>query len=225
VKLQVAIRGFLMDWELRGHSPNTLRLYRSNLQTLAHWLAEQGVTGVEEVTIAHLRAFMLHTQQRPADASHPHKHPAADGRPVSTATLQSYVKSIKVLFHWLVDEEVLTRNPALRLQKPVGPKRVKVTFKPEHLTALISRIRRDDGYLAYRRACCRQTTYDARAGVPREAAMWPFPFPSTISVGAGEPPLGRVSCMQSSHMLEVRVLKFGRVLEAVARSTVHAQVT
>src|SRR5262249_39326549 len=137
MKIEAAIKGFLMDWELRQHSPNTLRLYRSNLRTLARWLEEeQGVREVEEVTIAHLRAFMLHTQQRPADASHPHKRPAADGRPVSTATLQSYVKSIKVLFHWLVDEEVLARNPALRLQKPSGAKRVKVTFKPEHLTAL-----------------------------------------------------------------------------------------
>ena len=88
------------------------------------------------MTIAHLRAFMPHTQQRPADAINPHKRPAADGRPVSAATLQSYVKSIKVLFHWLVEEEVLARNPALRLQKPAGPKRVKVTFRPEHLTAL-----------------------------------------------------------------------------------------
>ena len=32
---------------------------------------------------------------------------------MSTATLQSYVKSIAVLFHWLVEGEVLARNPAL----------------------------------------------------------------------------------------------------------------
>jgi integrase/recombinase XerD len=31
---------------------------------------------------------------------------------------------------------VLLKNPALRLQKPTGAKRVKVTFKPDHLTAL-----------------------------------------------------------------------------------------
>ena len=28
-----------------------------------------------------------------------------------------------VLFRWLVDEEVLARNPAQRLQKPLGEKR------------------------------------------------------------------------------------------------------
>jgi integrase/recombinase XerD len=55
-----------------------------------------------------------------------------------TASLQSYVKSIKVLFRWLVEEEVIVRNPTLRLQKPTGPKTLKVTFSDAHLNALFS---------------------------------------------------------------------------------------
>jgi len=136
MKVGSAIDGFLLDWELRGRSPATLRLYRSCLRVLARWLGDQGVAEVEEVTIAHLRAFMLHTQQRPADAENPKKQPAADGRTLMTASLQSYVKSIKVLFRWLMEEEAIVRNPALRLQKPTGPKRLKVTFSDAHLNAL-----------------------------------------------------------------------------------------
>src|SRR5215469_10015682 len=79
---------------------------------------------------------MLHTQQRPVDAVNPTKHAHPDGPRPSTATLQTYVKAIKVFFHWLVEEEAVARNPALRLQKPNGPKRVKVTFSHDHLNAL-----------------------------------------------------------------------------------------
>lgn len=61
MKLEAAIKGFLMDWELRGRSDKTLGLYRSTLLVFARWLAGEGVTDVEEVSIAHLRAFMLHT--------------------------------------------------------------------------------------------------------------------------------------------------------------------
>ena len=57
-----AVKGFLMDWELRGRSPATLRLYRSCLLVLSRWLEEQGVPNVEDVTVAHLRAFILDTQ-------------------------------------------------------------------------------------------------------------------------------------------------------------------
>ena len=38
------------------------------------------------------------------------------------------MKAIKVLFKWLIEEEGILKSPAPRLQKPIGPKRVKVTF-------------------------------------------------------------------------------------------------
>ncbi len=136
MKIEAAIEGFLMDWELRNRSAATLRLYRSCLGVFGRWLAGEGVHDAEEMTIAHLRAFMLHTQQRPADAVNPKKVPRRDGAKLSTASLVSYVKAIKVLCKWLVEEEVILRNPALRLMKPTGPKRVKVTFSHDHLNAL-----------------------------------------------------------------------------------------
>jgi integrase/recombinase XerD len=138
MKIQAAILGFLMDWELRNRSPKTLGLYRSCLGVFARWLEGEGVTEAEDVTVAQLRTFMLHTQQRAADSVNPNKPTRPDGATVSIATLQSYVKSIKVLFRWLTEEEVINRNPALRLQKPTGPKRVKVTFDHDQLIALFA---------------------------------------------------------------------------------------
>jgi site-specific recombinase XerD len=134
--VEAAIRGFLMDWELRGRSPATVRLYRSCLMVLARWLEDQGVAEADTVTITHLRAFILETQQRPAGSINPRRPQAADGRTPTPATLQSYVKAIKLLFRWLVDEEVISTNPALRLHKPTDVKRVVVTFSQEHLHAL-----------------------------------------------------------------------------------------
>jgi site-specific recombinase XerD len=98
MKLQAAIQGFLMDWELRNHSPNTLRTYRSQLRVVARWLDEQGVTDVEDVTITHLRAFLVHTQQRSAHSINPRRPGEASGQAPTVATLQGYVKAIKVLF-------------------------------------------------------------------------------------------------------------------------------
>jgi site-specific recombinase XerD len=136
MKVVTAIQGFLMDWELRGRSPKTIQLYRSCLMVLARWLEEQNITEVGDITITHLRAFILATQQRPAGSVNPKRPTHGTPRPVTPATLQSYVKAIKLLFRWLVDEEVIGRNPALRLYKPTEPKRVVVTFTHEHLNAL-----------------------------------------------------------------------------------------
>src|SRR5262249_31492104 len=97
---------------------------------------DQGVTRAEDVTVAHLRAFLLETQQRPAGSVNPRRPPVLDGHPPTPATLQGYVKVIKLLFKWLVEEEVIGRNPALRLYKPSDAKRVVVTFSHDHPNAL-----------------------------------------------------------------------------------------
>ncbi len=136
MKIQAAIQGFLMDWELRNHSPNTLRTYRSQLQVVGRWLEEQGVTDVEDVTISHLRAFLIYTQQRPASSINPRRPAELDGRRLTTATMQGYVKAMKVLFGWLAEEEVIARSPAARLQKPSGEKRFRISFSDDHLSTL-----------------------------------------------------------------------------------------
>ena len=136
MKLQTAITGFLLDWELRGRSQTTVRLYRSCLNVLARWLEDQGAADVEAITITELRGFMLATQQRPASSVNPRRPQSADGHTPSAATLQTYVKAIKLLFKWLVEEEVIAKNPALRLQKPMGEKRVRPTFTLEHINAM-----------------------------------------------------------------------------------------
>src|SRR5258708_4566499 len=137
MKLEAAIKGFLLDWQLRNRSAKTLYTYGSCLGIVGNWLAEQGLEDVEEVTIHHLRAFLLHTSQRPAGSVNPRRPANKDGKPPSVATLQGYVKVIKVWFHWLVDEEVIGKNPAQRLEKPQGEKRIMVSFSDEHLNQLV----------------------------------------------------------------------------------------
>src|SRR5271166_4759089 len=98
MKVVAAIQGFLMEWELRGRSSATVRLYRSCLMVVARWLEDQGITQVEEVTISHLRGFVLATQQRVAGSVNPHRTHPVDGHSPTPATVQSYVKAIKLLF-------------------------------------------------------------------------------------------------------------------------------
>lgn len=137
MSIAAAIEGFLMDWKLRGRSPATLRLYRSCLMILAQWLADQAIGDVTAVTVYQLRAFMVATQERPAGSINPRRPPAADGHTTTPATQQSYVKAIKVFFGWLVEEEIIAKNPALRLQKPASAKRIVRTLTPDQISALL----------------------------------------------------------------------------------------
>lgn len=136
MKLKNAVEGFLTDWQLRKRSTATIRLYRSCLMVLVKWLTDQDISDVESVTIHHLRAFMLDTQNRPAGSINPRRPTDNDGKPPTAATLRSYVKAIKVLFKWLTEEEVLVKNPALRLAQPALEDKMVVSFQPHHLQAM-----------------------------------------------------------------------------------------
>jgi site-specific recombinase XerD len=76
------------------------------------------------------------TAQRPAGSVNPRRPANKDGKPPTIGTLQGYVKVIKAWFPWLVDEEVIAKNPAQRLEKPQGGKRIMVSFSDEHLNRL-----------------------------------------------------------------------------------------
>ncbi|HEU5439303.1 MAG TPA: tyrosine-type recombinase/integrase [Ktedonobacterales bacterium] len=135
-----AIEGFLIDWKLRRRAEGTVRVYRSHLMTLAQWLAEQeeGVSQVEDVSILHLRAFMVAQQNRPAGSINPRRPAAPDGHTLTASTLGAYVKAIKVFFGWLVEEEIIGRNPTLRLAKPAGGKRLRQSLPHKHVEALLN---------------------------------------------------------------------------------------
>lgn len=106
---------------------------------LARFLAAQGTERVSDVTIHELRAFLADTQDRPAGSLNP-RRPAArdDGHTNTAATQQTYVKVIKVFFAWLVEEEIIARNPALKLKKPGGPTRIIKTLSRPQLDALFA---------------------------------------------------------------------------------------
>jgi site-specific recombinase XerD len=125
-----------MEWELRRRTENTLRTYRSQLGVVGRWLEGEGIDGVEDVTIAHLREFLVYTQNRTASSINPRRPGEEEGRKLTTDSIGGYVKAIKVFFTWLYDEEVINRNPAAKLRKPLGEKRLRGSFSDEHLQAL-----------------------------------------------------------------------------------------
>jgi integrase/recombinase XerD len=97
---------------------------------------EYGVSELERVQISHLRQFVQHLLTSKAYAHHPGR-PTQDQAP-STLAVRGYVRAIKVLFHWCVDEELLTVDPSARLAQPKAPAFLIHTFTPAHFEVLLA---------------------------------------------------------------------------------------
>jgi site-specific recombinase XerD len=139
MNVQDAIEGFLIDLRAKRRTPTTLRHYEHKLRIWSRWLAtEQDVANIEQITIAHLRAFLVYMEQVPATRHHPGKVEREGDPKVTDRTVYGYAQVIKTFCGWLVREELLDRDPSLRLAKPKVGKKVIASFTKDHLQAMFS---------------------------------------------------------------------------------------
>jgi integrase/recombinase XerD len=136
--IQDAIEGFQIDLRSRKRSHNTLRHYEHKLRIWSRWMVEQGVTEITQITIAHLRAFMLYLERTPVTHHHPGRVEHANDPMVSDITAHGYAQALKTFCSWLVAEELLDKDPALRLAKPAVTRKLIRSFTAQHLQSMFS---------------------------------------------------------------------------------------
>ncbi len=84
--------------------------------------------GQNEIDKNHIRSFILYLQQ---NAKTPHT-----GKPLSSSTVQGYIRTLKVFFSWLLREEYINYNPMTRIPVPRAPIRVINTLNHERIKKL-----------------------------------------------------------------------------------------
>jgi len=137
MKLQEVMEQFLIDCSNRGYAVGTLPLYRRVLGLLARWLAERNVIELEAVTLPLLRQFLHFLLTSDSSERFPESETIRQGK-LAPVTVGTYVAIVKSFFSWCVDEDLLENSPAARLSKPKTPKKVVVTFTPEHIEKLLA---------------------------------------------------------------------------------------
>ena len=108
------IEMFLAAKKLEGMSPVTLKNYRLQLNIFADRVKKRA----EDITVADIRAYL---------AGFPHL------KPVSIAGKLSILKSF---FGWLTAEEILQRDPTLKIKPPKKEKRLPKALSIEELEML-----------------------------------------------------------------------------------------
>ena len=114
--LESCIHTYLKARRLDGYSNQTLYSYKLHLQRLTVDIGE--MTTVDEVKLEHLRTHLT-------GLTH-----------LQTSSLANKVRALKAFFRWLHDEEILERNPALKLREPRLPTRISKALSIEEVELL-----------------------------------------------------------------------------------------
>ncbi len=104
-----AVDDYLLDHEGGNHSDKTLEWHRTALGLMrTYFEKERGITLVGEVDASAINAWFAHMR----------KSPGGHGKPRSERTIQTYARSARAFFHWLVRRETIERNPFDRVTFP-----------------------------------------------------------------------------------------------------------
>ncbi|MBQ4022210.1 MAG: site-specific tyrosine recombinase XerD [Bacteroidales bacterium] len=108
----------------RSLSANTVAAYGKDVQFLFDHLSREGITAVEDITGAHLTAYV--------------ESLSAAG--MSKRSQARAISSIKSLFRFLEDEGSITRNPCDMLDAPKMQKHLPSVLSVEEVTAILDSV-------------------------------------------------------------------------------------
>jgi integrase/recombinase XerD len=110
-----AVSTYLRARRAEGYSPATLRQYAYQLRRFAAWVGQRDI---EDLKLNDLREFI---------AGHDH---------LKAQSLGHVVRVLRGFFRWLCEDEVIDKNPALKLKEPKKPKAIPKALTFEELELL-----------------------------------------------------------------------------------------
>lgn len=135
--LKFAIKDFIEDREYQNLSDQTIEGYKVILEQFEEFCINEKVVNVEDVRSATIKSYIKWCRNR-------------GNNPTST---NSKLRRLKAFFNYLVNEEIITKSPADKIQS--AKENIKIeTFTDYHIQQMLSyyrRIRRrEDAFFAYR---------------------------------------------------------------------------
>jgi integrase/recombinase XerD len=107
----------------RGLAPNTLESYGRDLRQYIDYVHTKKGIGITEVTNATIGGYLLHLQ--------------AKGRAAST--ISRSLAAIKAFYHFLVREQIITRDPTINLDAPKQEKKLPHVLSVESVQSLLEK--------------------------------------------------------------------------------------
>jgi len=114
-------------------SDQTVLAYKNVLPSLVDYMGDIELDKVNLTELREWRGRLVDKRERWGKGS---THPR-DLQPLSPYTVHKYVRSAKRFFLWCIEEELITRNPARRLEKPHLPKARAKGISPSDLAKMI----------------------------------------------------------------------------------------
>lgn len=120
MKLQEAINIFLFEQKARGNTDKTILNYKQNLSYFVEFL---GDVNIEILTKNNLLEYVVYLREKTKNISHTHKI-ANNKDKISSVSIQSYCRHLKVFLSWCYEEEYIEINLSAKFRLPKAQKSI-----------------------------------------------------------------------------------------------------
>jgi len=146
--LYFELENFMLYCTSKNLSPKTIKSYEQTIKLFLKYLEEEfNIENVKEVEKSHLRMYIKYLQERGKytitiskkdDDFYNRPENRTDlGKKISNTTINNYLRNIKVFFYFLVDEEVLRKNPFEKISYLKAQRKMKETITEENFRVLL----------------------------------------------------------------------------------------
>jgi len=139
MELDKLITGYRLCAKTEGKSPRTVQAVADSMAYLERFLDSEGLPiDARHIGPAEIRAFilyLLYLQQKRAYSGHPLAR--AQQRGLSPHNINSYLRSIRAFWSWLVREGLVQQSPFTRVKIPRVTRKVVPTFSDSQMEVFL----------------------------------------------------------------------------------------
>lgn len=138
---------FLVDAELKGNTARTIDYYKSCIGYFLDFMGKDKTTG--DITLALLNEYHLTMKKKVKYDGHPYCK--QEGK-ISSITLQSYIRQLRVYLSWLFREGYIETNLQEKFRLPKAEKKIVSVLSDEEIEKLLNKYKKNTE-MSVRNAC------------------------------------------------------------------------
>ena len=133
------LQGYRLCARTEGKSTSTIDTVTRSVTYLERFLLSEGLsTDANQIGRGEIRAFIVHLQQKRCFSGHRFAH--SQDRGLAPHSINSYLRSIRAFWSWLLWEEIIAANPFDKIKIPKPPQKVIPAFSEAQIRALLDAI-------------------------------------------------------------------------------------
>lgn len=137
--IEMAIQQFLIEQELKGNTPATIKNYQLNLKYFSEFIGKDIV--ISDLKLMHLRNYLINLRSRKKSFNQCFK--PKNETQLSTISIQSYVRHLRVFLRWLHQEGYIEENLHQQFKLPKAVKKTIEVLSDEEIGCLMKSMKQN----------------------------------------------------------------------------------